>query len=218
MTHPEPFMHPFPEPEIVFAGDVELHRKHFLPLISIDASAIDPSWKGLLHVVSVKETYDGAVGEHCSEFHTDLCKYNQVAFRVGPDGRYTFLADFRYFIVERGHKAGTSDYSTSQEFADEFAEHYDRMEKSFQETKSHFQKTGVLNPNHDRQPERTCTWLRLGSEASLVNARAPGEIGGRAFRFVAQTTGYSYCESGADTVALFYDPIDGIAVVVFDFT
>src|SRR5262245_53501863 len=102
-----PYMRPFPAPETVFAGDIARHQRHFLPLMSLDASAIEPSWKGPLHIVSVKETADGAVGEHCREFHNALCLDNQVAFSVDSDGKYTFLGDFRFFLVERGQKPGS---------------------------------------------------------------------------------------------------------------
>jgi hypothetical protein len=210
------YMRPFPESELVFASDIELHRRHFLPLMSLDASAINPAFSGLLHVVSVKETYDGAVGEHCREFHTDLCKDNQVAFGVDKDGRYTFLGDFRFFAVERGHKPGSTNYVHSQSFVDEIIEHYEQMETSFEAVRAFYWNTGRLNPNSDRQPDRKDRWLH--STQFYNNYPAPILPNGRALQFVTRASGWSYCAHGADSVSLYFDPVDRIAVVRFDFS
>jgi hypothetical protein len=184
--------------------------------MSIDSSAINSSFKGPLHIVGVKETYDGAVGEHCREFHTDLCEDNQVAFEVDNGGRYRFLADFRFFIAERGPEPGATNYVSSRDFVDEFVEHYDHMEASFKDTKAFYQKTGFLNPNSTRQPDRKDRWLH----ATPFYSSYPPPIlpNGRAMLFVARAPGGSYCADGVDSASLYFDPVDRIAVVRFDFS
>jgi hypothetical protein len=161
-------------------------------------------------MMSPKETYDGAVGEHCSEYHTSLCRNNQIAFRVDADSRYTFLADFRFFFVERGAKQGTY---ASQDFHNQFLEHYERVQASFDQTKEFYQRTGYLNPNSQRQPNRKDTWLETDDlRRYLPDLYLPDD--GR-FRFIARCCGHNYFESGPHSISLYFDPIDRIAVVHF---
>jgi hypothetical protein len=212
-----PHMHPFPEIDAVFVGDLRQYQRHFLPLISLNASAIDLSWTGALHIVSPKETYDGAVGEHCSEYHTNLCRNNQIAFKVDADSRYTFLADFRFFFIERGAKQGTY---ASQAFLDEFLEHYENVQASFDQTKEFYQRTGYLNRNGQRQPDRKDRWLETDKLHHSPTVHVPDLHlpNGNRFRFVARCTGHSYFESGADSISLYFDPIDRIAIIHFLYT
>lgn len=210
------YMHPFPDAERVFAGDVKRHARHFLPLMSLDAATLNPDWDGQLHIVLPKEAYDGALGEHCREFHNEYCRDNQVAFRVDVDSRYTFLTDFRYFIVERGQKPGSSSYVESQAFADEFAEHYGRLETGYTTTKAFYRRTGFLNPNPERQPERKARWLEAGPFSQ--NEKASPLPNGREPQFVARVTGWRYVASGADSVSLYFEPVDRIAIIRLGFT
>ena len=39
---------------------------------------------------------------------------------------------------------------------------------------------------------------------------------GRRFRFIAATTGYHHCASGADAVLLFFEPESRTALITFD--
>lgn len=210
----QPFMHPFPDAKEVFSDNLELHQKHFLPLITIDASAINPAWPERLHVVSVKETYDGGVGEHCSAFHNDFCTDNVVSFRVDENGRYSFLADFRFFIVECDPYPDT----TCSISAEEFVEHYKTTEDSFAETKASYRKTGFLNPNPKDQPDRKDVWLQMENDAPFGREILPISLDGRELHFVAEATGWSYCESGPDSVFLYYDPVDRIVVTTFGYS
>jgi len=128
---------------------------------------------------------------------------------VDSDGKYTFLGDFRFFLVEHGH--------ASQGFVDEFSKHYERTQASFEKTKEFYRKTGFLNPNGERQPNRKDSWLRAG-DLDYADEHSPYLPNGRKLRFVAMATGWSYCKDGPDSVLLYFDPAERIAVMRFAFT
>lgn len=211
-TELAPYMHPFPEAEEVFSDNLEQHRRHFLPLISLDASTFDPSWGGRLHIVSVKECCDGAVGEHCREHHTELCKDNQIAFRVSADGRYTFLADFKFFVVEPGAKPETYD---STHFVDEFEDFYAEAQSSYDATKAHFLRSGVLNVRALPILSPIMETIVSRTEANTCRPSPPPHPGAR---FIARCTAWSYYENGPDSVSLYFDPAERVAIMVFDFS
>ena len=209
-----PYLHPFPTAEDVFSRDVDLHRKHLIPLISIDASFVDPSWSGRLHVVAPKESFDGMVGEYCREFHTETCKDDVLGFRVSPDGKYEFLADFRYFLVERGIRPDSPRFLPG--LLDDIIENYENVEKSFSKTRAHFEATGCLNPNPGRQPDRKDAWIAITNEFRPYNAENLKQIAGNELRLVARTTGYSYYDGGPSRLHLYFEPISRIAIIQLD--
>ncbi|RBL90611.1 hypothetical protein [Chitinophaga flava] len=86
----------FPAYEDVFYDELEMHQKHFLPLCSVMfplAGIAEGQW---LHFVSVKELYDGRVGEQSHAYHTRYSQPDTFAFDV-IDGKYKFDADWRFF-------------------------------------------------------------------------------------------------------------------------
>jgi hypothetical protein len=91
---------PFPSYEEVFYDDLENHRKHFLPICSINLQCIYPDQDEWLHIVSVKEIHEGCVGENTQQFHTSFTKEDMVGFNV-IDGKYKFEADWNYFILNQ---------------------------------------------------------------------------------------------------------------------
>lgn len=90
----------FPEYEEVFAKDLDKCRKHFLPICSINLQCIDPTNNQWLHFVSVKEIYDGCVGQETEQWHTDYCKMDMLGFDIIGD-KYAFEADWNYFAIEQ---------------------------------------------------------------------------------------------------------------------
>lgn len=65
---------PFPEYEDIFYDDLEQHKKHFLPICSINLQCIEPELDEWLHIVSAKEIHDGCVGDFTKPFHTNFTK------------------------------------------------------------------------------------------------------------------------------------------------
>lgn len=91
---------PFPAYEDVFEGDVERYRKHFLPILSLNLQCLFPGEDQWLHFVSVKEIYDGSVGEETASEHRPYTKDDMLGFDV-VNGKYRFEADWNYFLLEQ---------------------------------------------------------------------------------------------------------------------
>ncbi|MCC9044227.1 hypothetical protein LNQ81_16265 [Myroides sp. M-43] len=94
------FIKCFPEYEQVFEGDLGQYKKHFLPICSINLQCIVPEENQWLHFVSVKEIYEGCVGQETHEFHSRYCKEDMLGFDVIGD-KYQFEADWNFFIYEK---------------------------------------------------------------------------------------------------------------------
>ena len=90
----------FPGAKDVFHENLEMHSKYFLPLLSFDASKVDPSLDHPLHFVMPTESFNDCVGELSIEFHTEYCMCNWIGFDV-RDGKYSFQADERFFDEKR---------------------------------------------------------------------------------------------------------------------
>lgn len=211
---PAPYLYPFPEPTDVFSSNVDIHRRHLLPLISFDAAHVDSTWQGKLHIVSPKESFDGMVGEYCEEYHNKWCGNDILAFKVEDDGKYSFLTDFRYFVTERGIVPDAPSYLSG--FIGDVSEHYDEVEREFAKTKQFYMNRGVLNPNSSRQPDRNDSWLKFPEEPTFYNNRIPVLENAKQLRFVAQATGYSYYGGGPTSLLLYYDHVERIAVIQLD--
>jgi hypothetical protein len=213
-----PGMVAFPEAESVFSGNVAAHRAVLQPLLSLDASTIDPAWSGRLHFVTPMEPYDGLLGDNTPTFHSGYCTLNWIGFRV-HGSKYEFLGDFRYFEIN----ADPSDFIRSD---------YEEKEKSYLESARLF---------HDEQrlgspinPPISVEWFdELGGDAYAGNWTAFGlnvefsEVeneqkahpltqDGRRFRYVGCLAGYNYRKNCADRVLLFFDPQEHVAVITFD--
>lgn len=223
----QPWMRPLPDPEDVFAGDVAAHRRVLHPLISIEASVVDPSWTGLLHLVTPLEPEDGLLGDDTTQFHAGYCTENYIGFRV-KDGRYEFLGDWRYFLINNANHA---------EIRPDLADDYAMKDASYEETRRYYKETGQLRCAVNRSIhadwfEQVGGEIGDGNWASFGLKLGDGEPGpnddftpvspltedGRRFRFVCSATGFDYRERCADTILLFFDPVTSIAVLTFDWT
>lgn len=214
-----PFVTAFPDAADVFAGDVTAHRRVLQPLLSIDATAVDPSWSGRLHVVTPLEPYDGLIGEGADAYYSEYTMLGWIAFKV-VDSKYEFLGDFRYFKIN----------ACSPEDEEFYRKDYVEKEASYAATMQSFRECGQLGEGHPRE------WFnRLGGVALAGNwcvfglaveeeevdedfVAHPLTTDGRRFRFVASVAGYNYRSNCADEILLFFDPQTSIAVLTFDWT
>lgn len=114
----------FPSCEDVFETDVELAKKHLLPICSINLKAIYPEEDQWLHFISAKEIGEGCVGEQTQEYHTTYCKEDMLGFDV-VGSKYVFEADWNYFIVE------TIDEATVRNQAERIVKEYRSKLKEF---------------------------------------------------------------------------------------
>jgi hypothetical protein len=146
MKIPENYIKIFPEYEDVFYDDLENHKKYFLPLCSINLKFFLPEKDQWLHFVSVKEIYDGRVGENAVPFHTTFTKCDMFGFDV-IDGKYKFDADWNYFSVATEILPGNyhSEYS-SEEIE------YNFNDSMYQLKKAYFKKYGSLYAGDFNRP------------------------------------------------------------------
>ncbi|MBL3687620.1 hypothetical protein D3248_11740 [Leucobacter zeae] len=238
LTVVQPFLKPFPATEDVFvAGDLERASRLIDPLVSIDLSAVDPTWSGWIHIVSPIEPLDGYLGEDTEPFHNRHCGLNWIGFRLNESNRYEFLADWRYFLAESDDRAVAGDTGID--------EHYASERRSFAQVRDAYREHGrLLSMQYaDRYGMEYVlqyplafveTWNEGPGEGNwsgndaLEVVRVPNEEGwddaypvtedGRPFRFIAAVPGWHYRDSGADSILLFFDPVTRVALVTFDWT
>ncbi|AZA76195.1 hypothetical protein EG347_00950 [Chryseobacterium sp. G0186] len=144
----------FPDYEDVFYDDLENHKKYFLPICSFNLQLVDPSKDEWLHIVSVKEIYDGCVGENREDYHTQFTQSDMLGFDI-IDGKYKFDADWNYFQ--------TSTEITPERYAEKFSEleiEYNMNEAMYQLKKAFFNKHGKLYDKYSYRPGLTVDDIR----------------------------------------------------------
>ncbi|MGE8555414.1 MAG: hypothetical protein ACN6OB_15955 [Chryseobacterium jejuense] len=128
----------FPAYEDVFYDDLENHKKYFLPICSFNLQLLDPSKDEWLHMVSVKEIYDGCVGQEREEYHTEFTKSDMLGFDI-IDGKYKFDSDWKYFQAFNEIKP--------EQYGEEFSEleiESNMNEAMYQLKKAYYNKHGKL--------------------------------------------------------------------------
>ena len=136
----------FPEYEDVFYDDLENHKKYFLPICSFNLKIMDETKDQWLHIVSVKEIFDGCVGENKPAFHTQFTKADMFGFDV-IDGKYKFDADWFFFSV--------NTEITPDDYGNEYSEleiEYNMNEAMYQLKKKYYQKHGQLYDKDSNRP------------------------------------------------------------------
>jgi hypothetical protein len=230
------WMRPFPDVQDVFAGEVAKHDRHFQALLSIEAKKIDPAWRGWLHFVTTKEPFECNVGEHTATWQDGYTRTNWIALKRDQDGRYTFIGDWRYFLLEHNDLKLLSNCITR----DDMEKLYADAEANIANTKAFYAQHGILNPWG--QKDNPVEWFEgLGGLAwdgnyswgeesfPIEREEGEGEDGpesyvhpmthdGRRFRFVGWLAGFSYRDAAADGIMMFYDPAEDIVLFSFDWT
>ena len=221
---PQPFLKAFPRPEAVFVEPVARYRRLLDPLVSIRLSAIDPGLSGWVHLLSPIEPYDGYLGDLRKEYWGPYLQRNWIAFRTGADDRYELLGDFRFFEAEAAE--AEKGY---------LRDHYDEQHASFSASKAAFAKSGqVCRVSRGQEPTPVPALSQLGGIPQVGNMiwedvpgaaftyldgdAAPMTRDGRSYRFIAAVPGWHYRASGADSILLYYDPVERIVLETFVFT
>jgi hypothetical protein len=223
---PHPHLTAFPEPDTVFADPVERYARHLLPLISIDLAAVDPALKGRVHLVRPIEPCDGNLGDSGEEHFGPYLQRNWLGFRLNASDRYELLGDWRFFGVE--NTEGKESYDGAREELEEF---YEVVHASFAESRAAYETAGqVCRIGYDGKPSPRHALTQLGGTPPLLQSGAlegahfsattagPVTLDGRAYLFVASVPGWNYAEGGADLTRLYFDPVERIALLTFDFT
>ena len=88
-----PFVKPYPTYEDVFADKMQLHEKHFLPLVSVDASVIDDDLpKGLRRLM---RHMGFAIARHIRMRAQDIGKRGCCGAHMGQDQNRALVAGLR---------------------------------------------------------------------------------------------------------------------------
>jgi hypothetical protein len=217
-----PFIKPFPPFEEVFGEPMALHRKHFLPLISVDTSAVFKDLSLWLHFVTpIEPLLELDIGYFTKEHHDFYNQQGQFAFSL-RGGKYSFTGDPNYFAYESG-----AIFKAFPDKEQEIHKDYRVRISSYESNRSGYEKYGripwssypPLDPGTINCSGPLIT--QLGGEPELGNwedVGMPLNHSGKAFRYIGEVQGFSYCEGGIQALLLFYDPEEQTALFRTDYT
>jgi hypothetical protein len=162
MQIPPECFRPFPTYESVFYDDLENHKKHFLPICSINLKFLFPERDEWFHFVSAKEIYEDCVGQYTQAYHTKFTSFDMLGFQV-IEGKYKFEADWNYFhlnqkneieqqnriVIENAEKANLSlekliPYHKTDKYLSELAEAYRLNTEGYELLKLYFETYGEI--------------------------------------------------------------------------
>ncbi len=146
MTDYKEFFKIYPSYEEVFYDEIENHKKYFFPLFSINLKIIDEKENKWLHFISVKEIYEGCVGENTEQFHTKYTKLDMLGFDI-IDGKYKFDSKWEYFSVAT--EILPENYHLKYSYQEI---EYNMNEAMFQLKKSYYQKFGKIYDKRFNRP------------------------------------------------------------------
>ncbi|MEK4670313.1 siderophore biosynthesis protein [Paenibacillus alvei] len=247
MQIPKKFIRPFPSYEEVFHEQIEQHKKHFLPICSINLQCVNSEWEEWLHIISVKEIHDGCVGELTSQFHSKFTKEDMIGFDV-IDGKYKFEADWRFFEIEQDQSEmlqeaylnNDIDYNIRKEYYQRKGKIYPYS--SFGKT---FTAVEVLEDEFTKKQESgwglsyppvngilddlrflTEEGQKLLEDCNNENEvfeytnliNVPKDETGQTFTYIGFATGYYFQAFGADRIYLFFNKELRKAVICFEYT
>lgn len=238
----EKYLHPFPRMEDIFVPEQPWLKAHFLPLISIDLSVLNPEWQGqTVHMINPFEPYEGLIGEDTEAHHNEFTATNWLAFRLREDNRYEFLGNEGFFMR-----------SPVNGYGGEMEEYVEEIRDYHQENREYFDKHGILvnsrwlkdgeEPNrqnfldelgvgfwYGNWPETAeipkaftltlpPTNMKLADLDELPDNGIKIAYNGNPFHYIAGVAGYNYCNFGADMILLMYEPVSRIVLFTFDYS
>lgn len=240
LTQAGDWLRPFPEAAEVFAADQQHLARHLHPLFSIDLAAVDPQWPGWLHLLSPLEPCDGLVGQYSQVEDGELLRPNWIGFQVEPGGGYRLLGDARYFLLESSLEQTPAALHADRR---ELQAHYAEQDAAYAASRDYYRRNGKLvrldrdgRPSYGNEDaielvEHVGGEMGAGGnweetvEFPLEYGQADGEDvvwplspAGRRFRHVASVPGWHYRTSGADLILLFYEPVERLALLSFDWS
>lgn len=228
----------FPEAAEVFVVDQQELARHLQPLLSIDASSVNPQWSGRLHLLSPVEPYEGLVGELTENmgFDGELLKTNWIGFLL-ENGRYRLCGDPRYFFLHADNKDLPEAHPGMR---DELQQHYTTEHAAYQEARQSYRERGYLTwPQYDDDKRFTFFDVLGGDAQGFANwvetVKFPMDIikaddnsgdysvwplspAKRRFHHVLSVPASHYGVSGADLIVMFYEPVEGLVLFTYDWT
>jgi hypothetical protein len=218
---PTPFVRPFPAFEEVFGEPLTFHRKHFLPLVSVDVSVIYNDLGGWLHFVTpIEPLLELDVDYFTEEYHDFYNQEGQLAFQV-TEGKYSFTGNPDYFAYESG-----AIFKAFPGREAEIDDDYRVRITSYESNRRTYQQHGRIpcSSHTPYDPHRSSCgpWVsQLGGEPALGNwerSGMPVNRSGKPFRYIGEVQGFSYCEGGIQAILFFFDPDERITIFRFDYT
>lgn len=213
----------YPDPGDVFVADQPELTEHLHPLVSIDLSLVDTDWHGWIHLVSPLEPHEVTLGYATTDYHSPLQIENWLGFVMEGD-RYRLTGDLRYFARAT---TGAELPDPWPHFREQLEVHCDAEERSYQANRDAFRR-GQFRPqmiiDHlGGQPEEGNWYSRGGGAYSFPveyddDGIWPISPRGNRFWFVAEVPGRMYRRSGADSILLFFEPVDRLALLTFDWS
>ncbi|SET07883.1 hypothetical protein [Thorsellia anophelis] len=219
----------FPDAEKVFSRDVEKHAEFLNPLLLIELSLINPKWQGSVPLLSpIEPTIEGFLGDggdHST--HNYYLGINTICLKADDNWRFELMGDFAYF--EKEHVPNSKENN----------ENYAREQASYEKKKALFRAGETLynfsTPLFVEGGEPL--FNKFGGEANIGNWTNdihlplnqepyshsdemiyPLAEDGNRFYFIASVSGYYFRDSGADEILLFYEPVNKIILLTFDWS
>jgi hypothetical protein len=243
---PQPYLTIFPDAKEVFAEPIEKYARLINPYISIDLSAVNSAWSGRIHLVSPVEPVDGLLGELTTDVHNDFLKTNWLAFKLNVENRYELLGDFAFFARENNQLKSPYEGFEKEAYLKTLDECYADNQKHFAQAKAKYLKFGALfgddggdtlAKKQEYYGEAYNLVDQLGGNVGDANWTSycdgidmsmeddeniyPVSPSGNRFYFIAGVPGYHYITKGysePDWIVLFYEPIERIAWLTFDYS
>lgn len=235
LTKPLVGMTPFPPANEVFDQNEVFLVEHLHPLFSIDASIIDPAWSGQLHMLSPIESSEGLPGDLSAELgvHNPMLTTNWIGFRV-EDGLYKLCGSPRYFFL---HPENSQVPEPLPGARAALQQHYEAQHASYNRSKDWYLKHGTIAKidwdstkpvgfvgqlggvaNGDHNWVTAVEYpVHIEQREGGFHAAFPISPRGRRFQHVASVQGQNYRQYGADTILMFYEPVEKLVLFTFDF-
>ena len=234
-----PGLRMFPDPADVFVEDQQWLADHLHPLVSVDLSLVDPALSGWTHLLSPIEPDEVVIGWRTAAVAaradpTGMLRENWLSFRMEGD-RMRFLGDERYFALSYDADSAPME---PHDF-DRLVAHRDEQQRSWAATRAWYDEHGTLVRldeagapawgNTDPVP----VLEQVGGIADAGNwafdefpveftddeeGAFPLSPAGRRFQLVAEVPGWHYRTAGADGILLFFEPVERLALLTFDWT
>ncbi|MFT4258621.1 hypothetical protein [Microbacterium sp.] len=228
----DPRVHVLPDAADVYADDQLWLARVADPLLSIELSALDPSWTGRVHLLSPVEPEDGLLGDGTEAHHDDYAGENWISFRLQDDGRYAFLGQRAFFAIE------------ADQVSESLTAHYEEAAAEYEGARRRWAREGRPTwPDHE-DPSRTRegwdgdlpvldalggepgygNWASYAPPAAFVLDESDDATpvlrlaDGRPFTFVGATSGYPWRSHGADAILVFFEPETRTVAMTFDWS
>jgi hypothetical protein len=222
-----------------------IHPLVTIDLGSINPAFAKFGWNAKVHLVSPVEPSDGHLGQYSQTYHNDYLKPNWLAFSLDKLNRYHLLGDFRFFFLEcdKPDPQVRAEYlaqlSTHYDLSHkDFIEakarfglykkllYDDSVEQRAYPRRILEQLGGdALADNWTFTALESGVQMNRGTHTYLTRSWLgesvyPISSRGNRFYFIASVPAYSYVKHscGADSIMLFYEPIESIVWLTFDYS